>query len=124
MPFPNESTQFQPGQSGNPKGRPKKLPEIDELMFEVLGNEDGTEAKEILNALVTKAKKGDVRAAEVLLDRAYGKAKQILNAEHTGAVIVRFEEPNLQDPKHQSGTGELPGLQERSEDNSQSRWNP
>lgn len=58
-------------------GRPKKIPELDILLAEVLGEEtDGlTAAIQILQALKKKAIKGDVRAAEVLLDRAYGKAK-------------------------------------------------
>lgn len=73
---------FKPGQSGNPNGRPKKLPEIDKLLADVLG-EDGknSEAKAILKALLTKAKKGDTRAAEILLDRAYGKPKQPIAIE-------------------------------------------
>jgi hypothetical protein len=79
------ATEFKPGQSGNPNGRPKKLPELDKLLADVLGEEkDGlTAAEAILKALRMKAAKGDIRAAEVLLDRAYGKAKQIteLNAE-------------------------------------------
>lgn len=74
-------TPFKPGQSGNPNGRPKKIPEIDELLADVLG--DGDEAKAILQALITKAKKGDVRAAEVIFDRAYGKAKQDINQRTT-----------------------------------------
>ena len=66
------------GQSGNPAGRPKKLPELRELLANVLGDEkDGkTAAEAILMALRAKATKGDVRAAELLLDRAYGKPKQ------------------------------------------------
>lgn len=94
MPFPNEETQFKPGQSGNPNGRPKKLPEIDDLLADVLGDEDGNEAKEILNALLKEAKKGNVRAAEVLLDRAYGKASQPLKGDFTGQFTVRWEDPN------------------------------
>ena len=72
---------FKKGESGNPNGRPKKLPQLDELLADVLGEEkDGIEAaKAILMALRAKATKGDVRAAEVLLDRAYGKAKQSLD---------------------------------------------
>lgn len=72
---------FKKGQSGNPNGRPKKLPELDKLLADVLGEEkDGIEAaKVILMALRAKAAKGDVRAAEVLLDRAYGKAKQTMD---------------------------------------------
>jgi len=59
-------------------GRPKKLPQLDALLDSVLGEEkDGISAAEaILKALRMKASKGDVRAAEVLLDRAYGKPKQ------------------------------------------------
>lgn len=77
-----EKHQFKKGQSGNPNGRPKKLPELDILLADVLGEEkDGIEAaKAILMALRAKATKGDVRAAEVLLDRAYGKPKQEIAA--------------------------------------------
>ena len=63
---------FKPGESGNPNGRPKKLPGLDELLVECLG-EDGNEAKAILKAIIKKAKQGDVRAAEMILDRYYGK---------------------------------------------------
>jgi len=82
-PNPNKENlkPFKKGQSGNPNGRPKKLPELDKLLADVLGEEkDGIEAaKVILMALRAKAAKGDVRAAEVLLDRAYGKAKQSMD---------------------------------------------
>jgi len=79
-PIPNNKP-FKKGQSGNPNGRPKKLPELDKLLADVLGEEkDGITAGEaILKALRAKASKGDVRAAEVLLDRAYGKAKQTMD---------------------------------------------
>lgn len=86
MPNPEniEPHKFKKGQSGNPNGRPKKLPDIDELLGNVLGEEkDGlTAAEAILKALRLKAAKGDVRAAEVLLDRAYGKAKQFIDNTH------------------------------------------
>lgn len=79
---------FKKGQSGNPNGRPKKIPELRELLANVLGDEkDGkTAAEAILMALRAKAVKGDVRAAELLLDRAYGKAKQEI--ENTGQPII------------------------------------
>lgn len=74
---------FKKGESGNPNGRPKKLPEIDKLLADVLGEdkEGVTAAEAILKALRAKASKGDIRAAEVLLDRAYGKAKQSLDIQ-------------------------------------------
>jgi hypothetical protein len=76
--IPPEHSKFKKGQSGNPKGRPLKLPALDKLMADVLGEEkDGiTAAEAILKALRARATKGDVRASEVLLDRAYGKPKQ------------------------------------------------
>lgn len=83
MPFekgvtPPGAKPFKKGISGNPKGKPCKIPALDKLLAEVLGEDkDGiTAAKAIMMALRAKATKGDVRAAEVLLDRAYGKAKQ------------------------------------------------
>jgi hypothetical protein len=87
---------FKKGQSGNPKGRPLKLPALDKLMADVLGEEkDGITAGEaILKALRAKATKGDVRAAEVLLDRAYGKPKQTHDTNITSTeplVIIRTE---------------------------------
>jgi alkylation response protein AidB-like acyl-CoA dehydrogenase len=68
---------FKKGQSGNPKGR-VKLPDIREALAKVLAEEkDGVTALEAtLRALRAKATKGDVRAAEALLDRAFGKAVQ------------------------------------------------
>jgi len=69
---------FEKGQSGNPAGRPKKLPELDKLLADVLGEEkDGISAADaILKKLRQMATQGNLRAAEILLDRAYGKPKQ------------------------------------------------
>jgi len=74
---PSPATRFKKGQSGNPKGRPK-LPSIQEALAACLAEEkDGKTALELtLGALRMRAIKGDVRAAEALLDRAYGKAIQ------------------------------------------------
>lgn len=81
MAFPHDGKKMKKGETLNPNGRPKKLPELDKLLAEVLGEEkDGLNAAEaILKALRAKATKGDIRAAEVLLDRAYGKAKQTID---------------------------------------------
>jgi FAD synthase len=75
----------------NRQGRPKKLPELDKMLADVLGEEkDGVTAGEvILKALRAKAAKGDVRAAEVLLDRAYGKAKQTMDVTSGGETIAQ-----------------------------------
>jgi len=75
------STQFKKGQTGNPKGRPKVIPELRELMANVLSEEkDGINAAEaILKSMRTKAIKGDVKAAEFIYGYAYGKASQSID---------------------------------------------
>jgi hypothetical protein len=81
---PNPNTEnlkpFKKGQSGNPKGRPK-LPDLSAAIAKVLSEEkDGLTALDaILAALRAKAAKGDVRAAQELLDRGFGKAKQTID---------------------------------------------
>jgi hypothetical protein len=74
---PPKAAQFKPGQSGNPNGRPRKIPAIDKLLQDI-AEDDYTE---VIKALFKKAKKGDVRAAEVLFDRAYGKARQTVEID-------------------------------------------
>ena len=105
-PIPNNKP-FQKGESGNPNGRPKKLPELDKLLANVLGEEkDGiTAAETILKALRVKATKGDIRAAEVLLDRGYGKAKQTIENEGQMEIIVRYATKgnNTGGTAHESG---------------------
>jgi|694.fasta_scaffold19568_22 hypothetical protein len=68
---------YKKGHKGGP-GRPKKLPKLDELLAEVLGEtEEGkTQAQKILEAMRKKATLGDVKAAQLLLDRGYGKVKE------------------------------------------------
>lgn len=80
---------FKKGQSGNPKGRPKKLPQLDTLLDRVLGEAKGdiTEAERILQALKRRALKGDVRAAEIILDRAYGKPKQSVDVRSKVEIV-------------------------------------
>lgn len=83
---------FKKGQSGNLNGRPRKVPELDNLLADVLGAEtpDGkTAAREILEEIVKAAKRGNLKAAEMLLDRAYGKPKAALEMTgRAGGTIV------------------------------------
>jgi hypothetical protein len=62
-------TEFKKGQSGNPNGRPKKLPALDLIMANVMGQEkDGiTAAEAIIMKLREQAAKGDIKAAQLLL---------------------------------------------------------
>jgi hypothetical protein len=95
MPFPNDKTKFKKGASGNPNGRPKKLPDLHILLADVLGEEkDGiTAAEAILKALRAKATKGDIRAAEVLFDRCYGKPNQKVDVNaKVEEIKIRFKD--------------------------------
>jgi len=84
--------------------RQRSYPKSTSYSLMYLGEEkDGIEAaKAILMALRAKATKGDVRAAEVLLDRAYGKAKQVIDA--TVREASPFKPIDLDVPKD-NGTG-------------------
>ena len=88
---PQNLVPFQKGEDSrrNLKGAPKKLPNLETLLADVLGEEkDGkTAAEAILMALRAKATKGDIRAAEVLLERGYGKTKQQMDITSDGKRI-------------------------------------
>lgn len=73
----------------NGGGRPPKLPELDKLLAEVLDDEkEGlTAAKAILLKLRQKAIGGDIRAAEIILNRAYGKPKESVDVSTKGEKI-------------------------------------
>jgi hypothetical protein len=83
------ATEFKPGQSGNPKGRPRKLPQLNDLIDTVLGDEVNglTAAEAILKKLRQLAVSGNLKAAEMLLDRAYGKPKQVTDITTDGQSI-------------------------------------
>lgn len=89
MPNPPEHSKFKKGQSGNPNGRPK-LPDLSEAIARVLADEkDGKTALEaVLMALRAKAVKGDVRAAQELLDRGFGKSKSNVDLTSNGNTIA------------------------------------
>jgi|ERR1035437_6609145 hypothetical protein len=65
----------------NRLGRPKKM-NLDSLLRKVLMGRVNNQAalKGILMKLRDLALEGDIRAAELLLDRAFGKAKQTVEA--------------------------------------------
>jgi len=57
---------FQPGQSGNPKGKPKGLRSRITQLAEKLMEDD---AEAVVKAVVSAAKGGDMAAARIILDR-------------------------------------------------------
>jgi hypothetical protein len=57
---------FQKGQSGNPAGKPKGARHKTTLMAERLMQDD---VENIVNAVLTAARNGDMMAAKIILDR-------------------------------------------------------
>jgi hypothetical protein len=78
-------TPWRKGQSGNPKGRPP-LPDIREALAGVLAEpvEGLPSLLAILRTIRDRAVAGDVRAAELLLDRAFGRAAQSVDVTTQG----------------------------------------
>lgn len=76
---------WKPGQSGNPAGKPKGARHFSTLIKEAItkvAEDTGTsDDKEIVKALVMKAKQGDLKAVDMVLDRVDGKAEQTINLD-------------------------------------------
>ena len=85
---PENLTPWQPGQSGNPGGRPKTAP-LSHACRELLARpvpddpEGRTYAEVIAEMLGKKAIEGDIRAAQEIADRAEGRARQSVEINAT-----------------------------------------
>ena len=93
---PPKHTQFKPGQSGNPKGRPKGIRNLntdleEELSLKILVTEGGqqqqtTKQRAMLKSLFAKALNGDVRASGVLINLILGPEQTRIAAQSTEAM--------------------------------------
>lgn len=64
-PTSDRSQRFQPGQSGNPRGRPRGIPDRRNAWREALADH----LPELIDRLVEKAKSGDEFATKLILER-------------------------------------------------------
>lgn len=84
-----EKHKWKKGQSGNPSGRPSKVPELKLIMAAILSKEKNgkNEAEAIIEKMVESAKKGCIRSAEFLFNHAYGKPTQRIEMAGEGTII-------------------------------------
>lgn len=102
MPFPNKSTQFQPGQSGNPAGKAKGTKHLSTWIQDLLTDEKftvenagfsgqtyrGAPIKAIIMVAINNSLQGDNKWAEWLGKYGYGTKQEVdltSNGETLGA---------------------------------------
>lgn len=89
----NKGHKWQPGESGNPNGRPPKGYAVTDVMRQML--EEKPEIKKALMAkLLEIALKGDLPAIREILDRLEGRAKQSVELsgdEQNPLVVIKHE---------------------------------
>lgn len=101
------ATQFKPGQSGNPAGRPPKKYSLDALLEAELQKPHGrlpdgslvTKGEMINRKLVEKATDGNMKAIEIVTNRLDGKPMQKIQItppdEAEGTVLANEAQENL-----------------------------
>ena len=101
-------TSWQPGQTGNAGGRPRKTPEA--LEIEELARSKSQAAIQRLASIVRTGKDSDaIRASEALLDRGFGRPQQSIDHSASGKggftlnVKVAPKEPERLDDGHRYG---------------------
>ncbi len=83
---PPQETRWKPGQSGNPKGRPKSITLSEALRLELAkahpqGDGEQTYAEAIAAILCQTAAQGNILAAKEIADRTEGRPKQAVDIE-------------------------------------------
>lgn len=81
-----EGNRWPKGVSGNPSGRVKNAPSIVALLRRALGEKDGarTVARAIVDAAIEKAKAGDFRYFQEIVNRIDGKVEDRIEVAGSG----------------------------------------
>lgn len=77
---------FKPGQSGNPRGRPKKNPEAKEILKAAVPDA----ARALVELLQSKNEKIKLQAAQAILDRTQGKPETMNKVEFSDVSKNKF----------------------------------
>lgn len=117
--MPPPEHRWQPGQSGNPKGRPKGL-SITTLLHQLLDKlAPGTQlsiAEALTNVAVREAMKGDFRFFKEIWDRVDGPVAQKLEVEGTlreeRILLLLTKAATAIDDEHQEALAEIRRLSE------------
>ena len=112
--------QMRPGRNGGKlksggaknQGRKKSLPALDLLIAEVLADEQNgmSAAEAILKVIRSKAIKGDLKAAEMLLNRAYGKPKEHIDLTTQGESLNKEKRMTFSDGSTRDENGNIIAL--------------
>jgi len=104
-----KGTQFQPGQSGNPAGRPKGAKGKTTLLREVMQTKSdrllSRAVPAILRVVIQQALKGCVHSQKIILDRAVPVQKATEGEGHTGLSTVHITIQNLTSPHEEDTPG-------------------
>lgn len=106
MPFPNKDTQFKPGESGNPAGKPKGAKHLSTWIQDMMNDDEfelklkngellkGAPIKAIIKTAIAKSVSGDTRAMEWLAKHGYGEKLNIEVTDTRKDILERYGLPH------------------------------
>lgn len=104
----NPEKVFKEGESGNPSGRPKGSRNRSTIVREILellekqknpitGKEESLTQEQIMTlAILSRARKGDVRAYQALMDSGYGQPKQQIEMSNEEGGVFKIGNQEIQ----------------------------